>query len=261
MPTTYAHDLFGKRVYQKSGDKIQKVIKENQALFQIGVHGPDILFYYKPFAKNEISAIGSKMHQDIAAPYFLEWKRRYQENKDDAMLAYILGFLCHFMLDSTCHPYINGYVAEGRATHDAVETDFDRYLMEKTAKDIYSFKPGNAIIPSEEAASVIAKVIDGVSEKQILKSLKGIRFYTGITVGNKLYRGFLLKAAKLIGFDSYAKGRVFLADPYEDCKESTEVLSGLYEKAVPEAVKVIQEFMDRLEDPDVISERFSRNYE
>ena len=45
MPTTYTHDLFGKKVYRQLPEEIRKVIRENGNLFRIGLHGPDILFY------------------------------------------------------------------------------------------------------------------------------------------------------------------------------------------------------------------------
>lgn len=261
MPTTYAHDLFGKRVYQRLDEETKRKIKEHQDLFQIGVHGPDILFYHEPFHKNPVSGLGSKMHQELAAEFFKEGKKRCQKEKDDALLVYLLGFICHFMLDSNCHPYINAYVESEKASHDTVETDFDRYLMEKTGKDPFSFKPGNAIHPGEQAVKTIAKVIDGVSEKELMKALKGIRFFTGVTVGNALYRKTLLAASKVIGLQDYAAGRVILAEPFENCRESTAYLAQVYEKAVPEAVQIIEDYVQTLEDTDYISDRFLRNYE
>ena len=52
MPTTYAHDLFGKMVYHRLDPEIQEKIKKYQTTYQIGLHGPDILFYVRPFHKN-----------------------------------------------------------------------------------------------------------------------------------------------------------------------------------------------------------------
>ena len=47
MPTTYTHDLFGKRVYRKLPAKLQHLIRSNGNLYRIGQHGPDILFIQK----------------------------------------------------------------------------------------------------------------------------------------------------------------------------------------------------------------------
>ena len=46
MPTTYAHDLFGQKVYRQMPEEVKKVIRENGELYRIGLHGPDIFFYY-----------------------------------------------------------------------------------------------------------------------------------------------------------------------------------------------------------------------
>ena len=54
MPSTYAHYLFGKEVYKNLGDNIKNMINQNKELYLIGLHGPDILFYYKPLQNNSI---------------------------------------------------------------------------------------------------------------------------------------------------------------------------------------------------------------
>ena len=37
---------------------IKKIIIENKELYDIGLHGPDLLFYYLPLKNNEINSIG-----------------------------------------------------------------------------------------------------------------------------------------------------------------------------------------------------------
>ena len=49
MPTTYAHDRFGREVYEQLPANLKKIIRENKKLYLIGLHGPDIFFYYHPF--------------------------------------------------------------------------------------------------------------------------------------------------------------------------------------------------------------------
>ena len=46
MPTTYAHDLFGQKVYRQMPEEVKQIIRENGELYRIGLHGPDIFFYY-----------------------------------------------------------------------------------------------------------------------------------------------------------------------------------------------------------------------
>ena len=53
MPTTYAHDLFGQKVYRQLPDQVKEIIRKNGELYRIGLHGPDIFFYYFIF-KNHV---------------------------------------------------------------------------------------------------------------------------------------------------------------------------------------------------------------
>ena len=57
MPTTYAHDLFGKEVYKKLPSDMKALIRRHGDLYRIGLHGPDILFYYM-VSKNPVTQFG-----------------------------------------------------------------------------------------------------------------------------------------------------------------------------------------------------------
>ena len=50
MPSNYAHYSFGKQVYQKQPAFIKKIIHDHLDLYLIGLHGPDILFYFAIFS-------------------------------------------------------------------------------------------------------------------------------------------------------------------------------------------------------------------
>ena len=97
MPTTYAHDLFGQKVYRQMPEEVKKVIRENGELYRIGLHGPDIFFYYFIF-KNHVSGVGYRMHKEKARAFFIQGMSQVRETKDQALLAYLLGFGCHYLL-------------------------------------------------------------------------------------------------------------------------------------------------------------------
>ena len=59
MPTTYAHYTFGKKVLNELNIDIRDSININMELFNIGLHGPDILFYYKPLKSNKVNKLGN----------------------------------------------------------------------------------------------------------------------------------------------------------------------------------------------------------
>ena len=70
MPTTYAHYKFGKEVMSALPRPLQNSIENKRALFDIGLHGPDILFYYKALFKNPVSGQGYAMHDQPADEFF-----------------------------------------------------------------------------------------------------------------------------------------------------------------------------------------------
>ena len=51
MPSTYAHFRAGQAVRQRLEPAQQQDIRAWPELYQIGLHGPDILFYYHPYTK------------------------------------------------------------------------------------------------------------------------------------------------------------------------------------------------------------------
>lgn len=75
MPTTYAHDLFGQKVYRQLPDQVKEIIRKNGELYRIGLHGPDIFFYYFIF-KNHVSSVGLPLAQRKSPGIFAqEWRR------------------------------------------------------------------------------------------------------------------------------------------------------------------------------------------
>lgn len=75
MPTTYAHDLFGQKVYRQLPDQVKEIIRKNGELYRIGLHGPDIFFYYFIF-KNHVSSVGYRMHKEKARAFFTQGMAR-----------------------------------------------------------------------------------------------------------------------------------------------------------------------------------------
>ena len=69
------------------------------------------------------------MHEETARSFFEKARKQYQKRPNYVLLSYLCGFMCHYMLDSECHPYISRYMDERGLGHLEIETDFDRELM------------------------------------------------------------------------------------------------------------------------------------
>ena len=261
MPTTYAHDLFGKMVYHRLDPEIQEKIKKYQTTYQIGLHGPDILFYVRPFHKNRFNQMAHRLHREEAAGFFERGRELYQKTGNEEILVYLLGFICHFMLDSTCHPYISEYMKKTGARHDEIETEFDRALMVRTGKDPFHYQPGSVIRIEKNSVDAISEVMEGMSHKDIVRALMGTKFYTRLPIcDSEKKRKVKLAVARILFMYRLADGRIIRGEPKDICLESTQHLTQLFLQTVPEAATMINEYYKQRNGSDRLNVRFDRNY-
>ena len=262
MPATYAHYRFGKMVYRVLPKEIQRMIKENKEAYLLGLHGPDLVFYYRPVGKNEVNQLGVRMHKEPAVDFFEKGRQNYQEHPSNVLLSYLCGFLCHFMLDSECHPYINSYKEKHHLGHLEIETDFDRFLMEKDGKN-----PGRQNCTAHlrrdyDTEKAIASMFDGVTSRQIDQSIRGfrrcIRFFQ---CPCKAKTWFLRAASRIAGQDKELGGLIMDGVPKAACEKSNlHLRERLYGAVIPAAV-VIEEYVYGIATGDALSPRLARDYE
>jgi len=248
MPTTYTHDRFGTDVLAAMPEDDRIRISDDLDLFMIGLQGPDILFYYKPFVKNKIVALGHFLHDQPGRYFFGNAARRLFSGScppGEAELSYICGCLAHYALDVVCHPDIVAFEQSSGVTHAEIEGEFDRYLLVTDGYDpVRAVLTGN-FHPSGRAAKAIAPFYKGVTERGILKSLDGfISFNKIVRAPGKAKRAFLNGALRAVGkYDSF-HGHIINLAPNPLCEESNRILMGRYEEALPVAVDLIHRFLD-----------------
>ena len=108
MPAFYTHYRFGCDVLKQLPEDIRSICTAHRGLFDIGLHGPDIYFFYRPVLPNKVNRIGYAAHKR-SGRYFLQRAQKViaSAHDKDAARAYFYGLLCHFTLDSICRPYIH----------------------------------------------------------------------------------------------------------------------------------------------------------
>ena len=82
--------------------------------------------------------------------------------------------MCHFALDSTCHPFVEQFTRESGVTHCEIETEFDNMLLRRDGYDPLTFFTASHIHPSAANARVIAPFYRDISEQTALEALKGM---------------------------------------------------------------------------------------
>lgn len=243
MPAGYAHYTFGKKVLEQLNPKTKDIILKNIDLYNIGVHGPDILFYYNPLKKNDINKKGSIMHREEAYEFFKHAKDIISNSKDkEASLAYIYGFITHFTLDHTCHHYVREVEEITGITHAEIESELDRAILVHHNLNPLTTSLTKHIHPNHYVSKIIAPFFH-LKEENIYKALKDLLFYLSlIKAPNKIKRKIVLTGMKIGGIYETHKGLMINYYPNEKTIESTIELLNKMNNAVELTVKLIEEF-------------------
>ena len=111
MPGFVTHYLFGEEIYHQLKCNFQKKnLFYNRSAYAFGLQGPDLFFYYLPSYALHRHNLGALAHTTEPRAFFrglLESYGRLSSAADRGIAeAYISGFLGHYLLDTTCHPYI-----------------------------------------------------------------------------------------------------------------------------------------------------------
>lgn len=261
MPALYAHNKFGKLVITQLSEDIKNVIKKYPRTFRVGLQGPDILFFYKAFSKNKINQLGVYYHHHDIFP-FMEHALSVVEQygKDSAEYSYILGFICHFVLDNACHPYINESMKSTGCGHVEIEGDLENLILDKD-EFVPELYPIDMLIPADvRTAHGIAHFFEGLDDEIIFDSLRWMKRIKKIFVAPGVFKRTtidLIMRATL--HYKRLKGHVVEPEPNPKCRKNSEHIYGLMSASVSEAVELIENFNAGLEGSK-LCDKFHRDF-
>lgn len=262
MPAAYTHYRFGKDVLKCLPFVYRKTAEKYREYFDIGLHGPDILFYYRPLSSNPVNQTGFAMHDRPGTEFFTRAAQLFASCENpDALKAYLYGFICHFALDSTCHPYIEKMISRSKLDHNEIETELDRYFMTKDRLNPYRYVPVQHIHASKKAGTVISPCFESVTPEEITSALRGmILSHKLLHVSGDAKRILISLALRLTGKYHSMHGLVMKSEPDEMCRKYCILLNKLYTEAVTVAASLIQQYTGVLEHGDTLSSRFSLTF-
>lgn len=129
MPSAYAHYRFGMQLLPELPESARQVIRQSPRLFEVGLHGPDVFFYYNPLRRTALGELGSSLHEQSGQEFFQRACAGARQSGRRG-LACLFGILAHYCLDRQCHPTILKMADEQPATHTQLEVELDRALLE-----------------------------------------------------------------------------------------------------------------------------------
>ena len=265
MPATYAHYRFGCDVLKELPERFHLSEKQNRQLFMIGLHGPDILFYYHPFRSNPIKQHGMDLHNRIASSFFARALSVINSFEDqcerEGAIAYIDGVICHYVLDHFCHPHVYNLVDEGNFLHSEIESEFNRLLLLEDGFEPVGKVVTGHIVPSRFNARIISRFYPVTEPKTLLQALKSFIFcenMLNLPEGRK--RNLVSFALRFSGNYNYLIHMMISVTPNPKLNESNLVLRDLYDKAVPLAVKLIHELESNLNGSLPLSHEYDHTF-
>ncbi|WP_312641789.1 zinc dependent phospholipase C family protein [Hydrogenoanaerobacterium sp.] len=174
MPAYVAHSLFGRDVTAAiTRPGLQQFLSQYSIAFEWGLQGPDLLFFsgmLPPRVGHTINRLGGVMHREKTDKLLNQLVQYliFCKGKDcyNNVLAYALGFCCHYGLDSTAHPYVY-YVQEQlkqtlpapyhQGIHNKLESDIDSELcLIKAGETISDFTVAKEMIADRQLQRDIA---------------------------------------------------------------------------------------------------------
>lgn len=175
MADFISHHLFGEQACAVFPASVQALAQRRRACFLWGCQGPDPLFFRKILRGSPLHKLCNRMHSERMDELFAAFARGVQSLTDDAheiAAAYFYGFLCHYALDSTIHPYVYCRQEQIRAVdaqlsasavHCQIESDID-YLMYEAAyhKKVTNFEPAEHYSLAAEEKAVLSVLLHAV---------------------------------------------------------------------------------------------------
>ncbi len=176
MPDLVAHIWFSERVAAALPPEVRA--KTGHLLYPYAAAGPDVWFplgFYgtkdKPLAKR-----GGHMHENETGAFLTALTERCRTSKvTDLLFAYLAGYICHYAMDRTCHPYIvyrtGDYLGTPetlryRGNHTRLERAIDVWIIrEKYGSDPRRFNLNRRCLPLRRLPEALREDITAVYDK------------------------------------------------------------------------------------------------
>ncbi len=243
MPSTYAHYRFGCAMLTTMPGDIKRTIQRFRRLFDVGLHGPDILYFQPSVFRGESGYLGIRFHEQAGREFFQRVCRAVRMERSEAALAYLYGVLCHYCLDSVCYPFVKAQASLGPASTSEIETEFDRYLLEidgKIPPCSQDLSPHLKLTPGE--CETVAKFYPPATARTVQDSLKRMAWMTKMLAAPAGAKRTVLKKSMSVLAREYL-GLVMTEGPNPKCAQLDKLFMDRYQQAealFPEMLRQLQ---------------------
>lgn len=258
MASIYTHNRFGEELLKKPMEELRPFV--HSPLFLFGNQGPDLFFFHlslKINGRNPGDFIHERPHKD-----YIEKNKDLLRSLDPKgeTFAYFLGSLCHFILDAHIHPVVDALETK-TYTHMDIESELDRYFMERDGRDPFTFHL-DRLLPSPNLAESITPLYTayGVTDGDVKKSIQNFRRIKKIFHSESLRKEkFLLKLLSLLGKEKY-RGLIIRQKPFQEAALSNPKLGLAYGTALSRAPGLLKNALAFIYAEEPLDPFFQKNY-
>lgn len=261
MPSSYAHHRFGMQAIPLMPADIRGPVLRQRALFDMGLHGPDFLFYHSFIKKTPLYDLGCAYHNMSGHAFFMKACEHFRQQPSEAAFAYLQGLLAHYCLDSHCHPFVYDMTDDTGLSHSELETEFDRYLM--TLDGIK--KPHEANISrhlklKEAEYQVVAGFFPEASVKDVTRCIRSMALSQQLlTIPTPLGHGVVVTFTWVAGGNT--SGKVMTVGPDPKCDHLDTTLLSLYEQALAKFPDYLDQLNHHLTYGEPFGEEYNANFD
>lgn len=260
MPASCTHAFFGNKVFEILDEDIKNRIMPYKNYYMMGLYGPDPLFFYKAYKRNSINDHGDKIHSQDAYLFFDNARSIIKKTQNkDACIAYICGFMNHFILDSEVHGYVSEAEKLYQVSHARIEADLDRAILVRDGFVASRTSYTHFIYPIKEVTDVMAKFL-GMDEKLMFTTVKHMKLFNNVFhCPNKVKSWFVKTCLTSLGLKGIFD-MIIIDKEDERCAICTPKLLDMYDNAVDISAKNIRLYYDLLDTDLNLSDRLHKNF-
>lgn len=167
MPNLITHYFFAEDVIELLPENLKTLIGKYRTAYNLGAVGPDFLFTLREIG--DVSArYCNRIHYAHVYDVFAKTAVFLNRNRNDEQVAYMLGFMTHYVADHILHPFVNYFAEEGltkeygpryqRHLHGIIESAVDEWILikkEKNPRTFSSFKCVSASIATKKQVGAL----------------------------------------------------------------------------------------------------------
>ena len=261
MPSGYAHYRFGKLIIPQLPADIRGPVLRQRALFDMGLHGPDFLFFHHFFKQTDLYRLGSMYHKQSGRDFFTAACAHAKQHPSEAVFAYLYGLLAHYCLDSHCHPFVFEMTDDTGLSHSELETEFDRHLMTLDGvKRPHEANISHHLRLKKEEYEVVAGFFPEASVKDVIRCIRGMALSQRLlTIPTPLGHGVVVTFTWAAGGNT--SGKVMTVGPDPKCEHLDQKLLEFYQQALDRFPDYLEQLNAHLFHNEPFGDDFNANFD